>query len=289
MLGNIDYRQLIDYSHPHLRDCELWLKSLPTLRGNYFYDLSSHGRNGTLTNMDPASDWVVGQRGPVLDFDGTDDRVEVADIDALSFGNSTTDRPFSVMAWIRIEGFGGNSTAFPVIAKYDSWNPFRGEYIFVVSSNGAMFCQVLDGATTVRCRQDSASSAVSTGVWHHVAMVYDASGVDEGITLYLDGKVLSSSGFGQDGSYVAMHNNTSPVNIGAELYNGDATFSGFADGQIDDARIYSRDFTAAEIEAIYLDTVGMRYEPINRVGAGLPVMSYYSEATPFIPQLIWYN
>ena len=289
MLGNIDYRNPVDYSHPHLRDCELLLKALPTLRGDVFYDLSPHGRHGTLTNMNPASDWVIRQRGIVLDLDGSDDRVSIPDQDGLSFGDGTTDMPLSVMAWTRIEGYGGGSYPFyPIVSKYDSYDPFRGEYLLSVSSAGAVEFMVLDDGTANRCMQSSASSAIATNTWVHVAAVYDGSAADEGITLYLNGEVLASTGKGQDGSYVAMHNRASPVDVGAALYAGTDTYRGYANGQIDDARTYSRALTAEELRDIYLDTLGMRYSWIPRVGAGLPVMSYYQAPTAFVPQIMEY-
>ena len=43
-------------------------------------DTSGNGNNGTLTNMDPATDWVNGKFGKALDFDGSDDYVDATKI-----------------------------------------------------------------------------------------------------------------------------------------------------------------------------------------------------------------
>ena len=45
-------------------------------------DSSGNGNDGTLTNMDPATDWFPtgGQVNGALDFDGVDDRVNAGDI-----------------------------------------------------------------------------------------------------------------------------------------------------------------------------------------------------------------
>ena len=39
------------------------------------FDVSGYGNHGTLTNMDPATDWVVTEKGRALDFDGSNDGV----------------------------------------------------------------------------------------------------------------------------------------------------------------------------------------------------------------------
>ena len=41
--------------------------------GGKLMDVSGHGNYGTLTNMDPATDWSSGSRGMELAFDGSDD------------------------------------------------------------------------------------------------------------------------------------------------------------------------------------------------------------------------
>ena len=53
-----------------------WVPALgPT--GGTLHDVAGSARDGTLTNMDPATDWVVGSPGSVLDFDGSNDYVNV--------------------------------------------------------------------------------------------------------------------------------------------------------------------------------------------------------------------
>ena len=47
------------------------------------FDMSGYGNHGTLTNMDPGSDWVVGEKGRALDFDGTDDYVDAGDVSGV--------------------------------------------------------------------------------------------------------------------------------------------------------------------------------------------------------------
>ncbi len=46
------------------------------MAGGRVHDLSGHGHDGVLKNMDPATDWISGQHGPALAFDGDNDYVE---------------------------------------------------------------------------------------------------------------------------------------------------------------------------------------------------------------------
>ena len=41
-------------------------------------DSSGNNNTGTLTNMDPNTDWVTGRVGGALDFDGTNDFVQIS-------------------------------------------------------------------------------------------------------------------------------------------------------------------------------------------------------------------
>ena len=79
-----------------------WFPSMGVTGGNLF-DLSGQNNTGTLIDMAPASDWVIGGNskspGYVLDFDGsTASRVEIPDSDALSITGE-----LSVFAWVKIK------------------------------------------------------------------------------------------------------------------------------------------------------------------------------------------
>jgi len=281
MLGNIDYRNPVDYSHPHLRDCELLLKALPTLRSDYFYDLSPHGRHGTLTNMDPATDWVISQRGIVLDVDGVNDYVNCGTVNDFNYGTTGS---VSWMGWIRLDGtqpdsYLGNRIAVPYAkGTVAGANPGFG----VVLRNEYARVQIRDASDNIAQVIDGPN--INDGGWHLVGGVLDRTAQE--LKLYVDGV--------QRGSTVSTTSVGSISNTGVEFALGlrhDITVADdwHFDGQLDGARIYSRALTAEEIRDIYLDTVGMRYSWIPRVGAGLPVMSYYQSPSAFVPQIIFYN
>ena len=208
--------------------------------GTAWNDLTPNKNNGTLINGPTFSSANAGS----IVFDGVNDKVIGTNSTLLSFGDGSTDSPFSLSAWIYMDD---TSLTNPIIGKYRSYTPFRGEYSFQIA-NQKLLLQCIDGATTVRVRRDS-DSTLSTGRWYNVAATYNANGTDEGIVLYMDGEVLPSSGFGQDGSYVAMQRAGDPseLTIGVLLDEGNTNFQSNMDGKISNTHIYNRALSASEI------------------------------------------
>ena len=58
-----------------------WMPSFG-VTGNTLKDVSGNGNDGTLTNMDAATDWVGTSKGLALDFDGDNDYIELGSISA---------------------------------------------------------------------------------------------------------------------------------------------------------------------------------------------------------------
>ena len=57
--------------------------------GLYLHDLSGSANHGTLTNM-TAADWVAGENGVELDFDGSNDHIRAASVSGFSITASWT-------------------------------------------------------------------------------------------------------------------------------------------------------------------------------------------------------
>lgn len=60
------------------------------------WDLTGGGANGTLTNMDAATDWALSGPGYALDFDGVNDVVTASTPIAI------TNYPFTISAWVNV-------------------------------------------------------------------------------------------------------------------------------------------------------------------------------------------
>lgn len=187
-------------------------------------DLSGQGNNGALTNMD-ASDWVSSQYGRALDFDGTNDHVNL--------GSSVLLHPatcFSVGGWCRIK------TTVPsfqrLISSRSGLNTSDG---FILSfTSGAPRFLVGNGTAFVTA---TANPDVATDTrWHHYIGTY-SSGTSR---FYIDGILQNSA------SVTVQHGNSTV------LLGGDPSLNAivFLNGQLDDVRIYNRALSDPEIKLL---------------------------------------
>ena len=198
-----------------------------------------------------------------LDFDGTNDHLVVANHDDFSFGDSTTDTPFSISAWVKADNLSG--VRFVTKNEWDVGTDYR-EWIFSGHTGKLLFGVVdADGSSgaynNYRYRQES-TARITTGIWYHVVGTYDGSGgtnAHTGIKLYVNASVASSYVDTTAGTYVAMHNNTGS--------NGDIAIgawrnTSFTDGKIDEVAIWDVELDAEAVTAIYneVDGVGVPFD-----------------------------
>lgn len=197
-------------------------------------DVSGRGNHGTLTNIDPATDWVVTERGYALDFDGSDDEVLVP--------ANLTSSAFSFSSWVypRTTGEGGGGRVTEGKHSSDNFSSF-----LLMNASEPGFTNAW--RATMRMSTVSADSysdnTVSFNTWQHLVFTYNDNG-DRKIRLYKDGKEVT---------YTLQEVGSGTIDPGgAELRignrkNGDKTFDGF----IDDVHIYNRTLTPEEILLTY--------------------------------------
>lgn len=189
-------------------------------------DWSGYGRHGTLTGMDPATDWVVNEGRYTLDFDATNDYVACGTIPELNGASAA-----SLTGWI-YRASTGATVAFGAAA---------GD----VSAGNKLSCiWFSDGNIYTNASAASVSYGVCalTGVgWHHIAIVFNGSGAGNSTRLrvYIDGvlKTLSFSG-------------TIPATLGTitpEFTFGRDATNRYSGGNIDDVSAFSRGITESEI------------------------------------------
>jgi hypothetical protein len=209
-----------------------------------------------VTNANTA--WYNGRNGKFnssLNFDGSDDYVSIADNDAFSFGNSTSDKPFSVSAWVNMT----DATSFPLITKSANTTAGSPEWLFFSDGDDKLNLQLYDLSWSNWIATRSVSVLTSyESQWINVAAVYDGSGIN-GTKLYLNGLSIPTSTESQ-GSYTAMHNTSTSLYIGTVLPD-DTTYKAYAHGQIDDVRIYNYALTATQIKTLYNQDSAIRYGP----------------------------
>ena len=210
---------------------------------------TSHGTNyGTKYSYDNPSPPVEFGRAS-RSFDGTSDRIEIADTNEHSFGDGVNDSPFSVSAWIKIEA---TNKAFRVLCKWsDSSGP---EWAFTTDSSNRLALFLKDVSSNAIIKRYYATSLSSyLNQWIHVSATYDGRGggnAGDGIDLYLNGVNVDNAN-GNSGPYVAMENKNTPTYIGVvQLASGYS----LAKGKIADVRLYDAELSSTDIASLYNGT-----------------------------------
>ncbi len=149
---------------------------------NSFKDISGNGVNGSSSVMSTSSSPVLGVVGQALNFNGTNQGINIADANACT--NSTC----SVSVWVKPTGAAPAAAGFVWNGQeiFGDTNGFWGIYRSVVTGNGSvdrLYAEVWDGG------QEYAGITFTIGQWIHLVLVH-AGGK---LTLYANGTVASSS------------------------------------------------------------------------------------------------
>lgn len=146
--------------------------------GASLYDFSGNKSDGTLENMDPDLDWVIDQGRYALDFDGSNDFVELTgeSFDRIDKAGYRTGL-ITISAFINVtETFGlGQTPNFRVIAARGAHSDSQTSWLFTLDIDNNELEFVIDGGA----RRLTVSAGLSSNEWYHVAAVYD------GATLYI--------------------------------------------------------------------------------------------------------
>ena len=222
-----DYGTYDESTVPQLWDGVVgaWCPSLgPT--GSRLHDFSRYGNWGTLTNMDPASDWVVDGGQYALDFDGSNDYVTFGNPPVLNTMVSLT-----VAFWVY-----HRSASFFELGKYRSSG--YGFLIYGAPATGFQF----DGRDGGGYLSSGASGPYNQNQWYHV--IGRKAGNVWSIAVNGVQKNSTTTGTGT----TAM-SNSNPFEIGRLL--ADASPEGYLNGLMDDVVIWSRAITAGEMWQLY--------------------------------------
>ena len=180
---------------------------------------SEGGHHGTLTNG-PA--WIPGQVDGGLEFDGTDDFINVPHDDALSLTS------FSISAWIRPASL----TGWKVIVNKGTTTSAVNYYL--ATDNDEIGLGYYNAGWV---EFNTTSADLTSNQWYHVLASYDDASRTGRI--YLDGTLVHTSTV-----------STSPLPNSDALTIGRSGFGEYWTGIVDDVRIYNRvlsDSEAADI------------------------------------------
>lgn len=206
----------------------LWGPGSPS--GTTWFDHAGRGYHGTLTGMDPATDWVVdSERGWVIDSDGVDTKKVVVSHNSslnLSDGN------FTIAFWSQPDVLSSFNTLIDKVsasAGYAIWTTADGKWRYTRNGYGSGL-----GPST---------NAMTVGQWDHWA-VTDRSGATQ---WYFNG----TAELGGDVS--------NPTADTTDLWFTTAQTNDAFNGRVADIRIYNRPLSAAEMNHIYRSTLREPY------------------------------
>ncbi len=161
-------------------------------------------------------------------FDGTASFVEVADAPTL---NPTS--ALSIEAWIKPDSFGVNAYSNYIVGK-DDWTTSSAGYCLRCGLGGKLSFNFSDGVGG--WKEAISTAAIDTGIWSHVAGVYDGTKLTVYINGFLAGSTLYSG---------TIHASTYPLRIGAVPFTlgGTRLFK----GQIDQVEVWNKALSPNEI------------------------------------------
>jgi len=199
--------------------------------GTIAYDASGNNNHGTLVD---GPNWVDGKIGGALDFDGSNDYVEVDNQDILTSDHIT------IAAWIKHYGKSGSNQN--IITKRTSLDNSQFEFKLNASYN-LNFDRYLPTGGSV-----SSNNIITLDTWTFVAMALKDD--EDEVAFYINGLLDSINLYSE--SYLG--DSSSIITIGRSGCDSQDTstdpWRNF-NGQIDDVRVYDRALSPEEIQDLY--------------------------------------
>jgi len=189
------------------------------------FDASGHGNHGTLTNMNPATDWVdvleFGRKA--IELDGSNDYV-------LSGYTPPVLTELSVFAWVKTSSAGSGGDADYL---FDTSNGSAG-FMIRTGASSKWACYAYGNSDLV---DDIAVGVYNDSLWHHIGFTF--RGPD--FKTYFDGQLSLRT---YTPSTTVLSGGV-PVSIGAE-YDGTDNLP----GSVADPMIWNRVLSPSEIAAL---------------------------------------
>ncbi len=223
-----------------------WVPPLGVTGGTLF-DVSGYKNHGTLTNMEPATDWMAGEKGWTLDYDGVDESVITSNATGVLDFERTD--PFSISSWHRTVD-AAITLPLSLWAKFEEGGGNPGYYMQLRGPDAGDPYQVsLRGITSGHFATTNFPRSSDTE-WHHLLMTYDGSSVAAGLKLYEDAIDLAPTVL--DDTLASSMSNSVPFQIGKRE---SVSFPGPYEGQIGPVYVWNRELTANHALRLFVDTL----------------------------------
>ena len=199
-------------------------------------DESGNGNHGSVNSATLSTD-RFGNQNKAYSFDGIDDFIEVPDALELNFGSGD----FSISLWFKLSDTESkqmllHKSTFSSVNLPQYWIRVNGNDSYLFFNTQALGPSDYLGVSAGNIGDGETN-------WHNLTVTRSS----ETLNLYLNGQFITSS----TGDFKNVTNSGSLL-IGAQQSSeGSDTKYNFADGKIDDIRIYNRTLSLSEVMAIF--------------------------------------
>ena len=196
-------------------------------------DVSGQGHDGTYQGSMTTGDRVIKGMGWALDFDGTDDCINLGDDDDFSFGDGSNDVAVTWFGVLEVIPTAGNQQ---IISKKDlTTSSELREWGLHLNSSEMLVIEQFDESVNISIYKYG--NAVLSAGWHTFVVASPGDGgatAMDNIEIYIDGSLVPSVA-SNDASYVAMENLNTLCRIGSHkntsgimnnFFNGDIALMG---------------------------------------------------------------
>lgn len=191
--------------------------------------VGSNGSNtsvGTCATSGAWADGATGRRGGSLEFDGSDDYVQINDSATFDVGTEV-----SYAFWVKPDGVDNGL----IINKWA--NGAEDKQISVVSTGQIRFYLFNWSGSNLE-----STGTVTFGEWNHIVTTYDGTTA----TIYINGQNAGSKSAASSN----IADSTGHLYIGENAQRNGVNGDSFA-GQVDDLRIYNYALTPVQVKSIY--------------------------------------
>lgn len=219
-------------AYPNLWDglVGAWMPGLG-VTGGTLRDVSGNRNHGTLTNMDPATDWVTSEKGLVLDFDGSNDYVQTSDI--------TLSAPqFTISLLVKFDLTSGTRTI--ACSSHYYAIGYDGNFLLRVKAGEIQFA-TYNGQSDEQFSGNAGS--VTSNRWYHIVVTGDGTNSQ----IYKDG--IRQLTFAQNKTLTDLSDGGLAIGDDINWLNGPL------DGQVANALLYNRAITESEILDLSADSL----------------------------------
>ncbi len=226
-------RSASESKRPHLWRSKIghWSPTLGITGITTLRDVSSYRNHGTMNGSMTLDDWVIDAHGYFLDYEGTDDFIDIGDISLFSFGANTD---FTMLAWVKTTSI---STIQYIMTKFNAGTTLG----FRIYFTGSKFRFVIDD-NIVSSVVINSNNTLNSNQLYHVGVTADRTGNAQ---LYIDG-VADNNG---DISAIGNINNNDSFQLAV---GGGGTQFPFK-GRIGDCRIWNRVLKSNEIRELFIN------------------------------------